>query len=87
MKLSKSLMASALLMTAATLTQAAETNTYQVTGPVIAVTPTSITVQKDKEKWEIARDASTSVKGDPKVGTKVTIKYRMSATHIEVKDK
>jgi hypothetical protein len=45
-----------------------------------------IAVQKGKDRWEIARDASTSVKGgDPKVGDKVTIEYRMSATSVEVK--
>ena len=64
---------------------AADTNTYQVTGPVVSVTPTAITVQKDKEKWEIARDAGTSVKGDIKVGSKVTVKYRMTAVNIEAK--
>ena len=64
---------------------AADTNTYQVTGPVLSMTPTSITVQKDKEKWEIARDQATPVKGDLKVGSKVTIKYRMTAVSVEVK--
>jgi hypothetical protein len=44
-------------------------------------------VQKDNEKWEIARDAATPIKGgDLKVGAKVTIKYRMTATGIEVKN-
>jgi uncharacterized protein YggE len=58
-----------------------------VTGPILSVTPTTITVQKDSEKWEIARDQATPVKGgELKVGAKVTIKYRMIATNIEVKD-
>ena len=65
---------------------AADTNTYQVTGPILSVTPTAITVQKGKEKWEIARDQATPVKGDLKVGAKVVIKYRMTATNIEVKE-
>ena len=65
---------------------AADTNTYQVTGPILSVTPTTITVQKDTEKWEIARDQTTPVKGgDLKVGSKVTVKYRMTAASIEVK--
>jgi hypothetical protein len=78
----------ALLAVACTFSAAwaGDTNTYQVTGPVLSVTPTAITVQKDKEKWEIARDASTQVKGDLKVGAKVTIKYRMTAASVEVKD-
>jgi hypothetical protein len=63
----------------------AATKTYQVTGPVLAVTDDAITVQKGQEKWEIARDASTKVTGELKVGAKVTIEYRMSATAVEVK--
>ncbi len=62
----------------------AAVKTYQVTGPVLAVTPDSITVQKGKDKWELARDANTKVKGDLKVGSKVTIEYRMIATSIDV---
>ena len=59
---------------------------YQVTGPVLDVTNDIITVQKDKEKWEIARDKDTKVKGDLKKGSRVTIKYTMTATSVEVKD-
>ena len=44
-----------------------------------------IAVQKGKERWEIARDSSTKVTGDLKVGAKVTITYTMSATEVEVK--
>ncbi len=63
-------------------------DTYQVTGPVVSVTDKTIVVQKDNEKWEIAKDQATSVKGgEIKVGSKVTIKYKMTATSIEVKDK
>jgi hypothetical protein len=58
---------------------------YQVTGPVLEVTDTMIAVQKGKDRWEVARDASTKVTGDLKVGSKVTIKYRMIATSVEVK--
>ncbi len=59
--------------------------TYQVTGPVLEVKDDSITVQKGKEKWVIARDKGTKVSGDLKVGSKVTIQYTMTATSIEVK--
>ncbi|MDI6852655.1 MAG: hypothetical protein QME75_03480 [Deltaproteobacteria bacterium] len=59
--------------------------TYQVTGPVLEATDTMIAVQKDKERWEIARDANTKVTGDLKVGEKVTVEYRMTATKVEVK--
>jgi hypothetical protein len=59
---------------------------YQVTGPVLEIRSDMIAVQKGKDRWEIARDATTSVKGDqPKVGDKVLIEYRMTATSVEVK--
>ncbi len=60
--------------------------TYQVTGPVLELTNDKITVQKGKDKWEIARDANTKVTGDLKVGSKVTIQYEMKATSIEAKE-
>jgi len=64
---------------------AAPPKTYQVTGPVLALTDDVITVQKGTDKWEIARDASTKVDGELKVGAKVTIEYRMTATSVTVK--
>ena len=59
--------------------------TYQVTGPVLEVNDSMIAVQKGKDRWEIARDASTKVNGELKVGAKVTITYTMTATEAEVK--
>lgn len=59
--------------------------TYQVTGPVLEVNDSMVAVQKGKERWEIARDSSTKVTGDLKVGGKVTVTYTMTATEIEVK--
>ncbi len=64
---------------------AADAKTYQVTGPVLEVTPTTITVQKGDEKWQIARTKETRVTGDLKVGAKVTIQYRMIGVDVEVK--
>ena len=64
----------------------AGTTDYQVTGPILEVTNDSITVQKGKEKWEIARDKDTKIVGDLKVGSKVTIHYKMKATSVEVKE-
>lgn len=64
---------------------AGTTTSYQVTGPVLAVTDNSITVQKGKEKWEIARDKDTKITGDLKVGSKVTVHYTMKATSVEAK--
>jgi len=73
------------LVLLATASYAAMPNTYQVTGPVLELTNDKIVVQKGKEKWEIARDASTKVTGDLKVGAKITVEYRMTATAIDVK--
>jgi len=64
---------------------AAGPKSYQVTGPVLDVKDDVITVQKGKDRWEIAKDKSTKVTGDLKVGQKVTIQYQMKATDIEVK--
>jgi hypothetical protein len=65
---------------------AAAPKTYQVTGPIVEVNDTTITVMKGKEKWEIARDKDTKVTGDLKVGAKVTIMYSMTAASIEAKE-
>jgi len=59
--------------------------TYQVTGPVLEMSPTMIAVQKGKDRWEIMRDGSTKMPADVKVGDKVTIEYRMTATSVEAK--
>lgn len=78
------LLTSALLL--ATTASAADVKTYQVTGPVVSVTDTTIVVKKGKDDWTIAKDAGT--KGPAvKPGDKVTIHYRMTATEIEPKKK
>lgn len=59
---------------------------YQVTGPVIEVTESKIVVDKDGEKWELARTKDTKTTGAVKKGDKVTVQYKMTATSIEVKD-
>src|SRR4030095_794878 len=68
------------------MAMAAGPREYQVTGPVLEVTNDVITVEKDKDKWEIARDKDTKIKGELKKGSRVTIKYTMTATNVEVKD-
>jgi hypothetical protein len=55
-------------------------------GPVLELKDDIIVVQKGKDNWEIARGKDTKVTGDLKVGSKVTIEYRMTAATIEVKD-
>jgi hypothetical protein len=63
---------------------AADAKDYQVTGPVLEVNNSYIVIQKGDQKWQIAMDNST--KGDkPKVGDKVTVYYKMTATEIETK--
>jgi hypothetical protein len=64
---------------------AADAKGYQVTGPVLELTPTTITVQKGNDRWEIARNSKTKVTGELKVGAKVTVYYTMTAAEIEVK--
>ncbi len=59
--------------------------TYQVTGPVVDVTDTSITVQKGKENWTLAKGADTKGAADVKKGDKVTVEYTMTAKSITVK--
>ena len=63
----------------------AASKSYQVTGPVLEVTDKTVTIQKGSEKWEIARDASTKLTGDLKVGAKATVQYTISAADITVK--
>ncbi|HEY8747243.1 MAG TPA: hypothetical protein VIM11_04665 [Tepidisphaeraceae bacterium] len=58
---------------------------YQVTGKVLEVTADFIAVDKDGDRWEIGRDASTKITGTPKVGNKVTIEYQMSASKVDAK--
>lgn len=65
--------------------------TYQFTGKVLEVRDNTIVVEKEtggkKEKFEMSKDAGTKVKGDLKVGAKVTVQYESRAVEIEVKAK
>lgn len=80
---------SALIVVACVLatfvTPARAGNTYQVTGPVLEATATKIVIQKENEKWEIARTPDTKITGEVKVGAKVTVHYTMTAATIEAK--
>jgi hypothetical protein len=82
----KTLLVACTLLLVASLAFAGPPNTYQVTGPVLELKDDVIAVQKGQDKWEIARGKDTKVTGDLKVGSKVTIEYRMTATAIEVKE-
>ena len=74
----------AVLLTSS-LQAAPAAKTYQVTGPILELTDKTIVVQKGDERWEIARDQSSKAKDQLKVGQKVTVHYRMTATSIEAK--
>jgi hypothetical protein len=73
------------LFTVTSAFAAPQAKAYQVTGPVVEVTDTSITLKKGEENWQVARDAGTKVTGELKVGAKATVYYRMIATDVEVK--
>ena len=48
--------AATIVLLTVSLVLAAGPKTYQVTGPVLELTNDVITVQKGKDKWQIARD-------------------------------
>jgi hypothetical protein len=60
--------------------------TYQVTGPVLEVTGDMVVVQKGSDRWEIVLGPGVKVTGELKVGSKVTVEYRMEATKVDVKE-
>lgn len=75
-----------IIFTFSGVAEAGSSKTYQVTGPVLEMNDAMIAVQKGKDRWEIARDPSTKMNGDIKVGSKVTITYTMTATTVEAKE-
>ncbi len=77
------ILACALALASLSTAHAAE-KTYQVTGPVLALTDTTITVQKGAEKWQLAR-GTAALPADVKVGSKVTIAYTMTAVSVAAK--
>jgi hypothetical protein len=58
-----------------TLTTTLFGQTAQITGQVLAVSSSTITVQSGADVWDIKRTQSTSVKGTLKVGSTVTVSY------------
>ena len=73
----------AIVILSASSAYAAPSKTYKVTGPVVALTDTTITVQKNTEKWEIARNSDTKIPSNVKVGDKVKVYYSMTASRVE----
>jgi hypothetical protein len=64
-----------LMIATCVLTTALFAQTSTMTGKVLAVSTSVITVQKDAEIWDIKRTPTTSVTGALKVGSTVTVKY------------
>jgi|GEM_PF-4987027 hypothetical protein len=61
-------------------------STYQVTGTVLEVKPKEIIVQKGEEKWSVeTTDATKFVESPVAVGQKVTVKYKVVATTVDVR--
>ncbi len=61
---------------------------YQVTGPIVSMTDSTVTVQKGKENFDFARDASFKATdgSELKVGDKVTVHYTLTTKSVEKKD-
>jgi hypothetical protein len=76
-----------MIMAAALLLASPLAPASQVTGSLVDMTDAKIVVKKGKGNLEIARDAGTRMMGDVKVGDKVTVEYKMTATSIEPKAK
>ena len=85
MKYNKLIFASTLAFSLTLSALAGSPASYQVTGPVLELTDTTIVVKKGSDRWELARTAATKVTGDLKVGSKVTIQYTMTAVSADVK--
>lgn len=63
---------------------AAFAQTAKITGTVVAVTSTTITVQSGTEVLTISLNADTTVSGEAKVGSTVTVTYKVpDAQHKE----
>lgn len=62
---------------------AADVKLYQVTGPVVEITPTYVVVQKGDDKWQVVCDPATL--GKAKVGDNVTVQYQVVAKKVELK--
>jgi hypothetical protein len=75
-----------LVLVAAIAYARAPKSDYQWTGSVVESDGDHLIVQKGDEKWEFAIDKDTKTAGTLKAGAKVTVKYLMKATSVEVKE-
>jgi hypothetical protein len=72
------------LMIIAVTASAAGSKTYMLSGTITDMKGDVFTVQKDNAKYEMTRDAAAKVNGELKVGAKVSVAYKMTATTIVV---
>jgi hypothetical protein len=70
----------------AVIASAAGSKTYMISGTITDMKGDVFTIQKDNTKYEMSRDAEAKVNGDLKVGSKVTVVYKMTATTIVVNE-
>lgn len=82
---SLSLVAAGSLLLAGVSAALAAPKDYQVTGPIISMTDTTLVVQKGKEQWEIAKNSNTTGVEGLRVGDKITVHYTMTAALVESK--
>jgi hypothetical protein len=59
---------------------------YQITGPIVAVDDSSITIRAKKEKWQFSRDPNSAASEHLKIGDVVTVTYWMTSAKLEIKD-
>ena len=90
MKFHKSLgslaLATGLLLSGVAFADESRAKEYQVTGVVLEVTDTVVTIQKGDEHWELEIGNGTNIEGKLKKGEKVVIHYRMLAKSIDKAD-
>ncbi|MBN1474133.1 MAG: hypothetical protein JW914_05930 [Syntrophaceae bacterium] len=82
----KTLLLICVIFLMAAVAYAAQDGVRKATGELVNITAESVVIKRGKGEMVIARDASTNVAGNLKVGEKVTVEYKMIATNVAVKD-
>lgn len=58
---------------------------YQCTGQLREITDNGLTLEKDQEVWQIARDPNTKLGNTVKVGDRVSVQYVVNAVAVDPK--
>jgi hypothetical protein len=61
----------------------AQSSIYQITGRVVAVDSTKIILQSNHQQWVILRNDETKIVGPMRLGSIVTIDYKMLARIVQ----